>query len=98
MSELDTFINEPDMPVQRQAQVDRTREAIALCERARRGDLSARLTSLADDDPLTPLYWSLNGLLDLVEASQREASAALEAPLKGATIGGSSNRACRALS
>ena len=62
---------------------DRRQELIALCQAARRGDLSGRMTHLDPEDPDTPLYEALNDLLNLLEASMREATAALEASVDG---------------
>ncbi len=64
-------------------QPDRMAEVISICERAHKGDLSKRMVTLDPDDPQTPLYQSINNLLDLVEASMREATAALSASVDG---------------
>lgn len=76
----------PDTPQQGDnAKCDRNLvdEAIRVCEAAREGDLSHRITRIDDTNPAAPLARALNGMLDRVEASQRETLAALEASFEG---------------
>ena len=62
---------------------DRRQELIDLCQAARWGDFSRRMTHLDPEDPDTPLYEALNDLLNLLEASMRESAAALAASVDG---------------
>ncbi|MFT4705209.1 MAG: methyl-accepting chemotaxis protein [Bradymonadia bacterium] len=58
-------------------------DLIMLCRAAESGDLSGRLTMIPTDDPLAPLAYAVHGLLDRVEASQREILGALQASFEG---------------
>jgi methyl-accepting chemotaxis protein len=54
------------------------REAIALCRRAARGDLDARLDARDDTGTVAELFASINALLDATDAFVRESGASLE--------------------
>jgi methyl-accepting chemotaxis protein len=57
----------------------RLAECISLCQDAAKGHLSSRILRVDDDEPYAELAHALNDMLDLVEATLRESTAALEA-------------------
>ena len=53
-------------------------QATAVCERAKRGDLEARILGYAADDELGQLFTAINDMLDITDAFVRESRASLE--------------------
>lgn len=58
-------------------------EATAVCQRAARGDLEARLTKIDADPQMAELLRSINHMLDMTDAFVREATASLEFAAQG---------------
>jgi len=55
----------------------------AICERASRGDLEARVVGIDDDSELAPVCHAINRMLDNADSFVREASAAMDSCAQG---------------
>jgi len=62
---------------------DWVRQAASVCERARAGDLQARILGYSGDDDLGRLCTAINDLLDITDAFVRESRASLEYASQG---------------